>query len=189
MYYRLEWARIDGKDYYFDISAHLEWELEPLSTRNRQVKSIISDLENIRARGIQPGENWQSDTHGVWYKKSDGSTANFFAWQSNVLAGDKNFAYSPSYIKLDGKKQTNLFYIRDLAACFGAETGEYLKEHEPFRYAGPSGETVFSIYPSGIVRLYHGDNTYSEGKKERLPQLYWDAVAQGEIPEEFQYID
>lgn len=65
----MEWARIDGKDYYFNISAHVEWELEPISTRTRTEKAIISDLEDERASGIQPGENWQSDTHGVWYKK------------------------------------------------------------------------------------------------------------------------
>lgn len=187
-YFRLEWARIDGKDYYFDIEAHMEWELEPLSTRNRPVKSIINKLENERARGIQPGENWQSDTHGVWYKKSAGSTANFFAWQSNVLAGEKDFGFSPHYIKLEGKNQANLFFIRDLAACFGVETAEYLKEHEPLRYAGPGGDTVFSIYPSGSVHLNHGDDTYSIGGREMIPQLYWDAVAQGEIPEEFQFI-
>lgn len=188
-YCRLEWVRIDGRDYYFDIEAHVEWELEPLSTRNRQEKSIISDLRDERARGKQPGADWQSDTHGVWYKKGDGHIANFFAWQSNVLGGEKNFGFSPRYLELDGIKQKNLFYIRDLAACFGVYTAEYLKEHEPLRYAGQDGKTVFSIFPSGSVQLNHNDDTYSLGGKEMLPQLYWDAVEQGEIPEEFQFVN
>ena len=188
-YYRLEWARIDGKDYYFNISAHVEWELEPISTRTRTEKAIISDLEDERASGIQPGENWQSDTHGVWYKKADGSVANFFAWQSNVLGGEQNFGFSPSYIELDGQKQANVFFIRDLAACFGTYAAEYLKEYEPLRYAGPDGKVVFSIKPDGRVILNrNGSDTYSIGGKERIPQLYWDAVAQGEIPEAFQFI-
>ena len=188
-YCRMEWARIDGKDYYFDISAHVEWELDPLSARTRTEQSIISDLKNERARGIQPGEKWQSDTRGVWYKKADGSVANFFAWQSNVLGGEQNFGYSPNYIKLDGQKQANVFFIRDLAACFCPQIAEYLKKYEPLCYAGPDGKVVFSINPDGSVILNHnGKDTYSVGEKNFIPQLYWDAVAQGEIPEEFQFI-
>ena len=83
----------------------------------------------------------------------------------------------------------NVFFIRDLAACFGTYAAEYLKEYEPLRYAGPDGKVVFSIKPDGRVILNrNGSDTYSIGGKERIPQLYWDAVAQGEIPEAFQFI-
>lgn len=190
-YCRLEWARIDGKDYYFGIDGYMEWELEPLTQRTRNEREIDSELEEsgIRERGVQPSDEWQSDTHGVWHKKSDGSVSNFFLWQSNRLAGDTGYGFSPHYLELDGEKQRNLFFMRDVNACFGTYVGEHIKDKEPLRYANQDGKTVFSIYPDGSVYLNHPDDTYSIGSLNFIPQLYWDAVNAGEIPAEYQYIE
>lgn len=185
-YYRKEWARIDGKDYYFGIDAYMEWELEPLTTRERVEQDIEPDLQYIRKRGVQAGARWQSDTHGVWYKKEDGTLANFFLWQSNVLAGEIDYGFSFNYLELEGEKQKNLFFMRDMKGCFGV-IGEQLQEMENLNYANQSGNTVFEIAPSGTVYLKHKDGTFSIGDSSFLPQLYWDAVDNGEIPSEYQY--
>ena len=186
-YYRMEWARIDGKDYYFGIDGYMEWELEPLSARVRTEQDIDPELNFVRKRGVQPGDQWQSDTHGVWYKKPDGSIANFFLWQSNVLAGDTDYGFSGDYLRLEGENQKNLFFMRDMKACFGEVVGERLQEMESLQYANQEGITVFSISPSGTVYLNHRDGTFSIGGSGFIPQLYWDAVDNGEIPPEYQY--
>lgn len=85
--------------------------------------------------------------------------------------------------------QNQMILLRgDVDACFGMFVGEQIKDMEPLRYVNQDGKTVFSISPDRTVRLNHPDETFSIGAANFVPQLYWDAVDNGEIPVEYQYI-